>query len=51
MTELAFEDRAAFSAWMGRLYGPAAEGKVVEDEARFLDMAKTRGYVVDEFGG
>lgn len=50
MTELAFEDRTAFAAWMARLYGPSAEGKVVEDEKRFLDMAKTRGYVVQEFG-
>jgi len=50
MTELAFEDRAAFAAWIARLYGPAAEGKVVADEKRFLDMAKTRGYVVEEHG-
>lgn len=50
MTELAFEDRTAFAAWMARLYGPAAEGQVAQDEALFLDMAKTRGYVVEEFG-
>ena len=45
ITELAFSDREAFQAWMAQLL---ASGKVAADEAKFLDRAKTRAYVVEE---
>jgi uncharacterized protein (TIGR02118 family) len=45
ITELAFADREAFQAWMAQLL---ASGKVAADEAKFLDRAKTRAYVVEE---
>jgi len=45
ITELAFADREAFQAWMAHLL---ASGKVAADEAKFLDRAKTRAYVVEE---
>ena len=45
ITELAFTDREAFQAWMAQLL---ASGKVAADEAKFLDRAKTRAYVVEE---
>jgi hypothetical protein len=48
MTELGFSDRAAFLAWMGKLYGPEAGEQVATDEARFLDRSRTRAYIVDE---
>ena len=50
MTELVFEDRSAFAAWMATLFGPDSGGVVAEDEERFLDRSKTRGYVVEEYG-
>jgi len=45
ITELAFADREAFQAWMAQLL---ASGKVAADEAKFLNRAKTRAYVVEE---
>jgi hypothetical protein len=48
MTELWFEDRDAYRAWMAAINRDA---RVAEDEARFLDRAKTRAYTVEERGG
>ena len=45
ITELTFTDREALQAWMAQLL---ASGKVAADEAKFLDRAKTRAYVVEE---
>ena len=44
VTELAWDDRAGFEDWIARLGVPA----IAEDEARFLDRAKTTAYVIDE---
>jgi len=45
MTELWFEDKDAYRAWMTAIGDP----RVAEDEARFLDRAKTRAYAVEAF--
>jgi uncharacterized protein (TIGR02118 family) len=45
MTELWFADKDAYRAWMSAIGDP----RVAEDEARFLDRARTRAYVVEEF--
>lgn len=39
---LTFEDRAAFERLIGRLQDPEIGGKIQEDEARFIEQAKTR---------
>lgn len=44
VTEMVWDDRAGFENWITRLGVPA----IAEDEARFLDRAKTRAYVIDE---
>ena len=44
ITELSWEDRAGFGAWIERL----AVDEIAIDEARFLDRTKTRAYVIDE---
>ena len=44
VTEMAWDDRAGFDNWITTLGVPA----IAEDEARFLDRAKTRAYVIDE---
>jgi uncharacterized protein (TIGR02118 family) len=44
VTELVFADRAGFLDWIRRLSVDA----IGEDEARFLDRARTRAYVVEE---
>jgi hypothetical protein len=46
ITELVFEDRAAYLAW-GAAVGTAGE-QVVADERRFLDRSRTRAYVIEE---
>ena len=48
VTELGFPDRAAFLAWMAQLSGPGVGEQVAADEAKFLDRARTRAYVVEE---
>lgn len=44
ITELAWDDRSGFEDWIATLGVP----EIAEDEARFLDRAKTRAYVIDE---
>jgi hypothetical protein len=46
ITRLRFDDDAARRAWLDRVY--AAGSGVAEDEERFLDRARTRGWIVDE---
>lgn len=44
VTELVWDDRSGFEEWITRLGVP----EIAEDEARFLDRASTRAYVIDE---
>jgi hypothetical protein len=44
ITELAWDDRSGFENWITVLGIP----EIAEDEARFLDRAKTTSYVIDE---
>ena len=44
ITELAWDDRSGFENWITVLGIP----EIAEDEARFLDRAKTTAYVIDE---
>jgi hypothetical protein len=45
MTELWFADKDAYRAWMRAIGDP----RVAEDEARFLDRARTRAYEIEGF--
>jgi hypothetical protein len=49
VTELVFADRDAYLAWAGAVFRPGAAEQVVADEERFLDRARTRAFVVEEF--
>jgi uncharacterized protein (TIGR02118 family) len=44
VSEMVWDDRAGFENWIKVLGVP----EIAEDEARFLDRAKTRAYVIDE---
>jgi EthD domain len=47
VTELVFQDRAAYLAW-GAAVGTGGPGELVAaDEARFLDRSRTRAYVIE----
>jgi uncharacterized protein (TIGR02118 family) len=46
ITELWFEDKAAYRTWMAAISVDA----VREDEERFLDRSRTRAFVVETFG-
>ena len=48
MTELVFTDRNAFDGWMATLAKPGAGARVVADEEKFLNRARTRAYVIEE---
>ena len=48
MTELVFADRSAFDAWMAELAKPGIGSRIVEDEEKFLNRARTRAYVIEE---
>jgi hypothetical protein len=48
MTELVFADRGAFDAWMAELAKPGVGARIVEDEEKFLNRARTRAYVIEE---
>jgi hypothetical protein len=48
MTELVFEDRNAFKAWMAQLAKPEVGARIVADEEKFLDRSRTRAYVIEE---
>jgi EthD domain len=50
VTELVFADREAYQAWTAAVFKPGAGEQVVADEERFLDRARTRAFVVEEFG-
>jgi hypothetical protein len=47
VTELAFEDRAGYEAWVSAMYAPSSG--VAADEEQFLDRSRTRSYVVEEY--
>jgi EthD domain len=49
VTELVFPNRSAYLAW-GRALAASSAGEPVisDDEARFLDRARTKAYVVEE---
>lgn len=49
MTELGFADQPAFTAWMAGLSAPGVAERVAEDEARFLDRARTKAYIIQEY--
>jgi hypothetical protein len=49
VTELVFADRNAYLAWVAAVFKPGAGEQVVSDEVRFLDRARTRAFVVEEF--
>ncbi|WP_344854839.1 EthD domain-containing protein [Amycolatopsis ultiminotia] len=44
VTQLEFEDRAAYLAWARMAYAPGSG--IEEDEKRFLDRASTRSFTV-----
>jgi len=44
VAEMVWDDRAGFENWITVLGVPA----IAEDEARFLDRAKTKAYVINE---
>ena len=48
MTELVFADRSAFDAWMAELAKPGIGSRIVEDEEKFLNRARTRAYIIEE---
>ena len=48
MTELVFTDRYAFDAWMAELAKPGVGARIVADEQKFLNRARTRAYVIEE---
>jgi hypothetical protein len=48
MTELVFADRQAFEAWMAELAKPGVGVRVVADEEKFLNRARTRAYAIEE---
>jgi EthD domain len=49
VTELVFADRDGYRAWAGAVFRPGAAEQVIADEERFLDRARTRAFVVEEF--
>jgi uncharacterized protein (TIGR02118 family) len=51
ITEMWFHDRAGYEA-MGALNADPVKGKALDDDAAlFMDAAKTRMFVVGEYGG
>jgi hypothetical protein len=48
VTELGFADRDGYLAWARAVFAPGTGERVAEDEARFLERARTRAFVVDE---
>lgn len=42
MTELVFPDRAAFHEWMAELAKPGVRARILADEEKFLNRARTR---------
>jgi uncharacterized protein (TIGR02118 family) len=48
ITEIWYQDRAAYDAMVATVMKPEIDKQIAEDEARFLDRSKTRMFVVDE---
>lgn len=48
ITEVWFEDRAAYEAAMAVLTGPDVAKRIADDEENVFDRSKTRMFVVDE---
>jgi uncharacterized protein (TIGR02118 family) len=48
VTELGFADRDGYLAWARAVFAPGTHERVAEDEARFLERARTRAFVVDQ---
>lgn len=46
ITEMSFQDREAYEAWVDKMYAP--DTGVIEDETRFLDRAKTKPHFIEE---
>ena len=46
VTEIGFPDQAGYIAWRNLLYGATCRQQVVEDEAKFLDRARTKTCVI-----
>ena len=44
VTELVFDDRTEFTAWLERL----GVDQIATDEERFLDRTRTRAYIIEE---
>jgi hypothetical protein len=49
VTEIAFPDRAAFTAWSHAVSSAGGGEQVAADEARFLDRSRTRACVVHDY--
>ncbi len=48
VTELVFKDRAAYVAWGAAIGAGDGAERVADDELRFLDRSRTRGYAIAE---
>jgi uncharacterized protein (TIGR02118 family) len=48
VTELWFDDRAAYEAMLAAHGRPDVGGRIAEDEENFLDRSRTRFFVVEE---
>ena len=48
ITEVWFEDRAAFDAAVASLGEPATAQEIMEDEARFMDRSRIRLFTIEE---
>jgi hypothetical protein len=49
VTELVFADRTAYLAWGAAVGAGDGAERVAADELRFLDPARTRAYVIEEY--
>jgi EthD domain len=49
VTEFVIANREAYQVWAAAVFKPGASEQVVADEQRFLDRARTRAFVVEEF--
>lgn len=51
ITEIWFDDQAAYDAFVAALSDPEVSGRLQEDEERFLDRSIVQTYSVQECGG
>jgi uncharacterized protein (TIGR02118 family) len=49
ITEVWFQDQKAYQAFTESMQNPAIRSQIVADEERFLDRARSRIYIVDEY--